>query len=83
MLRKLALTSTLVVTISLAFVSSAFAVLPADAVGGDSDPTASTATSAGVPWGNIAIGIAFLVLVAACLFALGEAGRNRRRVVLQ
>jgi len=82
MLRKLALASTLVVTISLAFVSSAFAVLPVEA-GGNSDPTSSTAASSGVPWGNVAVGIAFLVTVAVCLFALGEISRNRRSAVLQ
>lgn len=79
MLRKLALTLTLVMTVSLALVSSALAMIPSDP-GGSSDPTT---TSGGFAWGDLAVGIALAVVGAACLFGLARVSRNRRSVVLQ
>lgn len=80
MLRKLTLTLTLVTTVSLALVSSALAVVPAD-LGGSSAPTSSS--SDGFAWGTLGIGIALAAVGAATLVGLVHVSRTRRSAVLQ
>jgi hypothetical protein len=79
MFRKLAVTLALVMTVSLALVSSALAVVPAD-LGGSSDPTS---TSGGFPWGDLGIGIGLAAVGAAVLVGLVVVSRTRRTAVLQ
>jgi hypothetical protein len=79
MFRKLAITMTLVTTLSLAVVSSALAVVPAD-LGGSSHPTSTT--SDGFAWGDLTIGIALAAVGIACLGGLALVSRNRRSAVL-
>lgn len=77
MLRKLATTLIVVVTGSLALVSTAFARLAAE-VGSSAAPSTVPTTGGGTPWGEIALAVAVAAFVVACAAGGALYSRNRR-----
>jgi hypothetical protein len=79
MLRKLTVTLTLVLTSWLVLASSAFAVVPADSLGGTA-PSSGTSTSggSGSSWLGATIGVTLAVVGIAFLVAVAVVSRNRR-----
>jgi len=85
MLRKLAIRSTIAATfVSLAFASSAAAMIPTDPANGTANTSGASVASTGgsFPWGDVTSGVVIALAVAALAATALYFGRHRRRLAL-